>query len=597
MSITTGINYFYDFLGLDQSNFKIFYDFSPANHSSTVINSVSFGDPQYSGTAGLIATQNNSGLFSASNQNRIKINNVSQSDFSSDFSFLFKFRTARTNGVLFSSLTGTAFKSGFNIGVNDANHLYFQYYDNAGPVILTSETRLAETNVVGVSVGLNNIGVNWYDVNSHQFVSEDFSINSDFLLFSNQWHLGGNILPELGAQNFSGYYAGFLGFNRALSRNSMTRLVSGFYSYPTLLPAVSGQTVSTGIVGFATSLPTSGITGFSYQFSGFKSVGEGEDLFASPDDELYTPDDIIFYASPLGGCGPTYPVYSITPEFGMLSSVSGFFPLYGPITGNFQISPERSGVAINTGRLMEMGYDSVSYTWRDLYSQSSEIYNSVSPERVNYVNKNGVFDIVRGDFSADSFYPSGNCNAFLNGVFQVESGFQTTGQFFNVGKSGIADFFVDSQYFDFKEAVFTSDNLLYDNNNQQNRAIVNYSGEASLPRGNFDLIFGNGQKLVSGEDYTVAGSNFNFSSQIQSVLSGGKLLFVSGKDFQRNTGDVSAYKTNKFLPNSTSYYLNGIRHPKQHFVEHSYLAPLSGQYLLAENLSLVNNNVMDDWVG
>jgi hypothetical protein len=569
MSIATGINYFYDFLGLDQSNFKIFYDFAPSNHSSTVINSVPFGDSQYSGAAGLIATQNNSGLFSASNQNRIKINNVSQSDFSSDFSFLFKFRTAQTNGVLFSSLTGSAFKSGFNIGVNDANHLYFQYYDNAGPVILTSKTRLAETNVVGVSVGLNNIGVNWYDVNSRQFVSEDFSINSDFLLFSNQWHLGGNILPELGAQNFSGYYAGFLGFNRALSRNSMTRLVSGFYSYPALLPAVSGQTVSTGIVGFATSLRTSGVTGFSYQFSGFKNVGD---------------------------CGPTYPIYNIVSESGLLTSGSGYFPIYGPITGNYLISPERSGVAINTGRLMEMGYDSVSYTWRDLYSQSSEIYNSVSPERVNYVNKNGAFDIVKGDFSADSFYPSGNCNVFLNGVFQAESGFQATGQFFNVGKSGIADFFVDSQYFDFKEAVFTSDNLLYDNNNQQNRAIISYSGEASLPRGNFDLIFGNGQKLVSGEDYTVAGSNFNFSSQIQSVLSGGKLLFVSGKDFQRNTGDTSAYKTNKFLPNSTSFYLNGIRHPKQHFVEHSYLAPLSGQYLLAENLSLVNSNAIDDWI-
>lgn len=571
--INTGINYFYDFLGLDSSNFKIFYDFNTTNISGgNKIGSIPLGDVQYSGSANVIASTNSSGAFSASRNNLISISNVSQSDFSSDLSFLIKYRSVEPQtAILFSSLTGNSvIKSGFNVGINQANHLFFEYWDNSGPVTLTSPTRIGDSNIISVSVAENNVDLGWYNSNSKQLETNSFYIDSQYLLFSDKWALGGNRASFESSYDFSGYYGAFLAFNTALSRNTMTRLISGIYSYPTVIPAVSGTNISSGIVGYSTSLPNSGVTGFSYSFSGFKQVGS---------------------------CGDTYPIYNTISVSGTLSSGSGLFPIYGPTTGYYLISGARSGIAINTGILSDLGYNSVSYTWKELELPSREIYNNTGIATATYLNKFANYDIVRGDFSAESIRPSGDYNAFLNGIMQYESGYNITGQFYNVGKSGIADYFIDNQYFDFKEEIFTTDTLIYDNYQLQNRIIKNYSGESSLVvNGSYSLCYGNGQKLISGIDYTVSGNTFLFDSGIRNVLSGEKLLFVSGKqDFQRQTGNNSIYQINKFLPKTTNYYLNGVRHPTEHFIEHSSLSPLSGQYLFAENLNLINNNDVDDW--
>lgn len=569
MSYSTGINYFYDFLGLDSGNFRVFYDFSAASHSSTRINSIPLANSGYSGTAGLIASQNGSGLFS-SVSNRIKISNVSQNDFSSDYSFLFKFRPAvNQDGILFSSLTGSAFKSGFNIGVNQSNYLYFHYYDNQGPVYLTYQKPLPETAIVGVNISQNNIGLNCYNSNTKQLESKDFFIDSQYLLFSDQWHLGSSVLSGQPANPFSGFYGGFLAFNQSLSKNTMTRLVSGFYAYPGVNPAVSGQLVSSGIIGYGQSGINSVLTGFGVSYSGFKS----------------------------GNCSVTYPVFNISNLSG--ASSSGLFPIYGPITGNYEITPASTGILIDYNRFNELGYDSVTYQWRELSGFSTEIYSATGLSYTNY-NKFGIFDIVAGDFSSDSFYPSGNCNVYLNGIGQYESGFQVTGQFFNSGKSGIADFYVENQYFNFKEDVFSSDTLIYDSNLQQNRPIINLSGSTIIPNipAGFTNLYLNGQKLVSGEDYSASGTSFVLNNYFSAISSGWRALVTSGYtlDFKRETGTNSFYRRQKFLPNSTSYFLNGVRHPTEHFVEHSWLSPLSGRYIFAENLDLINNSEINDWI-
>lgn len=580
--IKTGINYFYDFLGLDQSNLKVFYDFTSTSVTGgNKIGSVSNGKELYSGSATTIYSINNSGAFSSSRDNLIKINNISIDDFNSDLSFLIKFRPSISqSSVLFSSLTGDSFKSGFNIGINNSNNLYLEYYDNQGPVILTNQKKLPETSIVNVSISRGNVGLGWYNANSRRMESTNFFINSAYLLFSDKWYLGGNILTGVGNQDFSGYMGGFLAFNTALSQASVTRLTSGFYSYPSVVPAVSGYSVTTGVVDYSYTEIPSYVTGFNSIFSGYRTVG---------------------------ACGETYPVWYDVPVVTQGVPSGRYDPVYGEITGYFEISPEVTGAVINTGLLREMGYDSVTYTWRDIGASSREIYNYTGIETTSYLNKFGNYDFVKGDFSTDSFYQSGNCNVFLNGVFQVESGYVVTGQFFNSGKSGIADFFINNQYIDIKDQIFSSDTLIYDNNNQQNRVIKNnvvdggFFTVVTIPSG-YSELYWNGQKLIREVDYynfglAPSGSvNYAVSSEIRPLLI--DETFVATKintNFQRNTGSNSIYGINKFLPDTTNFYLNGIRHPKEHFIEHSWLSPLSGQYIFAENMDLINDNERNDW--
>jgi hypothetical protein len=117
----------------------------------------------------------------------------------------------------------------------------------------------------------------------------------------------------------------------------------------------------------------------------------------------------------------------------------------------------------------------------------------------------------------------------------------------------------------------------------------------------FNILFFNGQKLISGSngDYTVSGGatllfNSGFASRFSPVS--GKITLTSGyADNLAITGEESFYRRKKFLPNATQYYINGIRQPLEYFIEHSHLSPISGTYIFAEDLDLINNNDIDDW--
>jgi len=269
---STGINYFYNYLGLNPNNFAVFYPFT--GQVNSLLPSVLNGNSTYSGlvvgNTGLCA--NGSGNFNGSSF--VQVQNIPNGGFSNNLTFLFTYSKPTTGGgVIFSSLTGTAggYYSGFNIGVNDANRLYFEY-NNGAPVVLTSDVIYGQNNAVAVGVGLNNISFNYYDFSQKALINENFYINSSYLLPSDSWNLGKNICPYLPTLNFSGSMDTFIVTKTSLPTNSLTKLFSGLYSIASGFPSISGTLTNSITTGYQTIFTgTTGINSYTESFSGYSS--------------------------------------------------------------------------------------------------------------------------------------------------------------------------------------------------------------------------------------------------------------------------------------------------------------------------------------
>lgn len=266
----SNFNYFYDYLNLDTDIFKIYYNFSGFSGSNTVP-SVEFGKSNYYGNSSNLGIYNGSGdLTSGGN---ISIANIDGNTFEGDGTHLFVYsKESNHNGYLFSSLEKNGvYPSGYAIGVNDANRMYFEYHTSGGPQIITSNNIYGQKNGVAVNVGLNGVSFNYYNFNYQEIESEEFSFDSRYLLFSDNWRLGDG--------SFSGHLDSYLYFNSTLSKSNLTRLFSGFYATPTGFPAVSGEKVFDKITGYNNVFSgETGVVGYDLQFSGFDSYTQNQDL-------------------------------------------------------------------------------------------------------------------------------------------------------------------------------------------------------------------------------------------------------------------------------------------------------------------------------
>ncbi len=576
----TGINYFLDYLGLDTTNLAVFYTFTGV--ASNNLPSVSYGKAAYSGQiSGSVFDFTgvpNSGHFVSGNY--VKISNVTATGLSGDATLMLVYEKPTTGGgVIFSSLTGTTFSSGYILGINDANRLYFEYRDNEGPVVVTSNKIYGQKNAVGVNISLNSVSFNYYDVNLKKLESENFTINSNYLLFSDQWYLGRTFSNYLSPLPFTGYLDHFIYFNQTVSRNNMERLFSGIFSLPTTIPAVSGAVVTTGITSYQlTFTGQTGINSFSDTFSGFSSLNTGYD------------------------CG-TYPVFSTGALSGYLSSGYAVSPVTGLITGYNLITPATTGLVINSGYLSGFGMDFVSYMWdrSGTPQDATEIVVLTGVYNTSWLKQSSTYDNVVQEFATNSLYQSGNLNVSLNGVYQVESGFISGGQYYNFAVSGLADFYILGDQFLYTNFFVSGvDVEFFDSAQQQNRGILLSTYDVSRALNSVGVspgvflgkdVFLNGQKLLSGVDYQVSGTTvFSGSTGITGIT--GHLTFVNKyTGWNLTTGTYDRYTTgSKFSRNTSVYYLNGIRIDPSIYVEHSIVDLISGKNIYDITVQNMDNN-------
>ena len=115
--------------------------------------------------------------------------------------------------VLLSSMTYPDDKSGFNIGVNGSNRLYFEYVDSGGYLnTLTSNYELGNKNLVSVAKTNNSqtIEIGYHDfINSRNYYSNFFvnntASNGVDSITSKTWYVGDLYSGNKNYTGFNGY--------------------------------------------------------------------------------------------------------------------------------------------------------------------------------------------------------------------------------------------------------------------------------------------------------------------------------------------------------------------------------------------------------
>jgi uncharacterized protein YjiK len=171
--------------------------------------------------------------------------------------------------TIFSNFGGyTNPTSGFALGFNSANRLYFHNYENLRPNIYTHLSHNANENIFCVIGQSDSIQVGRYDLGIKGFDFEETSINSDFFRQSDDWYLGTGTAVGIDNYNYDGCLDYFLYFDRSLGVEQANIIASGMYSAITGVAPITR--VLPGVVtGYRETITgVTGVIGYDSQLSG-----------------------------------------------------------------------------------------------------------------------------------------------------------------------------------------------------------------------------------------------------------------------------------------------------------------------------------------
>lgn len=642
-----GINFLLGGLNIDPDSFKIFYNFEELQ--TGLLPSIEKADSKYYAEVfnNNDFIENGSGNFIRSSGTYLEIQNVDPELNSPEFTFLVsaKINELQNNSsVIFSNFfPEDAIKSGFSFGINDFNKLFFESFDNNGYRIFTSTETLAEKNLFSVSLSENNLSLGVYNFNNKAFDVQTFPINSQFVFPSDQWKIGELNYSDDKINNFNGSIDCFLYFNESISTSYLNDLAFGLFSDFTVIPATIETVTSTIVTGYEEVS-----TGFFVDNletiildSGIESGDPFPVFFKQPLEDNYQAGDKILEnlgdmpswckqgdlvfkekiaeASGFGVTGfsiefsgNAYPnekeiiTYGVTGS-GLFVTGTVLIPLTEVITGETIIEPESFEFTPDINIISSYGLDSVSYIGD--YDQTYGIDKSeilLFPNETGFLNFNnkGIFDRARGEFVLGESYEPETVRVFLNGIYQIESGFQVSGDIYNPITILDADFTLINE-----EALSTGffddeDLLKYDANrdptinlliNEQIPTIDEFGNTSgtSISASNRHFFL-NGQKLLEGEQYSIVGGNFYLSSFYDLEFGSNYLIYFNF--YENETGVINQnYGTSgiKFTKDTSIYFLNGAR--TNEFIEHSYLDFLFPQQIKSFNLQLSNFNINNDF--
>lgn len=253
---------------------KIYYNFE--SYSGNYINSVSHGDPEYSGQiinydSNFTGQSSGSGFFDGQ---YISIQNTEQITSEAATIIFSHKKTGVSNGVIYGDLDGHG-PSGWEIGINDANKLYFKNYINGSPNYVMLESYLSDQNLCALSLSENGHGklyrlnyekpiekstLNQFiqddnperDIQYYDFDSVEFNHLPHTISNGNDWRVGS------GEFLYQGYLDKFLYFDIDLNEYQLEKLCLGMYGDYSIQPAVSGV-ISGSITGY--EIIESGVSG------------------------------------------------------------------------------------------------------------------------------------------------------------------------------------------------------------------------------------------------------------------------------------------------------------------------------------------------
>lgn len=362
------------------------------NHSSAVSGSVL---PIVTGTTGFLFREG-SGDFTRSN---VLISGQIPIQYN-DCSMIFCCEnTGYSAGILFGSFEKTTDvvagqtyigSKGFNFGINDRGHLFFQSLSDRGEYIYCADSlELSNRNVVSLSVGAGEVEICRFDYLNQEFDCQSFPVTTEFVKNSETAYLGTSKTfykaPNVFTRTFSGYLNSAAIFSGKLSSEALYALGSGligeYYYQQTGVYQLTGQitgyntvyTYETGVTGW-----TTGITGYKLLNLGY-SIPTGDYVEVSTN-TVWEGETGMFYYSV--GSGKYLEIQGL-----LDTNVSGYNPtgVSAFATLGLQDIPglkySYSGVSgYLTGSYLEPMYGPVEKTGiiKQIFSGETPLYETVS---------------------------------------------------------------------------------------------------------------------------------------------------------------------------------------------------------------------------
>ena len=628
---TAALDYVLNKYSIDQESLKIHYDFNEysGGHVSSVAPANSLYSGQIYGNIGGFTGNAGSGNF---NEGYVKVAHADvnlNSGAQGSSTFLFSSKKSNPNaGVIFSNFGRTGNftnyytpPSGWEIGFNQANKLYFRNYDRLQPTIFTLNSIPTAENIYGVTLSDGDVGLWHYDAVESQFNIREFDVDGNFIRPSYDWYLG------TGEYQYEGYLDEFFYFSDEFGPAILAEISRSIFQTTSISPAISGS-VSTLVTGYD-SVPTgstgvlyytgvlSGIVPFSR--SGETPTGTGIRGDTEIGDEYYQ-----LAQSYTNFLGNNYP-YGLnlydgflatstgTRTIGITTGVSGFEETgfnevymssgvtgitstgtgYSPLSGVRYYLATAEATGLVDQAIDKYLPDSVSYigqrgsSWNTAGQGTGdfvEIISGLKPKINNLLASFGY----NSTYGLNTYLIESGSGAvlFLNGMEQFEGTPLVTqndmyeeiynvksGDFF---QSGVAAF---QNTFESSSPSFNTDEVLYDINQFGSKSQLHITGSGQYSNGPFDQIspdgtqvFLNGQKIYSGIDYRSEGGLFKPTGAIISQGITGIFTTAPSQEGADSVTGINRYDHN-FVPSykldSLNFYINGVRQNPDQFIQHS----------------------------
>ncbi len=475
-------------------------------------------------------------------------------ELTNDSTFFISYQKLRTGSeILLSSATGSSFNNyqGYCLGVNDANKLYFKYWNPVeGPFTFTYSKTLSDKNLIVVNRTESVLSIGRYNNNDFAYDLEEFNIfenafqNNSFgsLILGGQ---PGNInWVNNGIRNFSGYIDKFYFFKNT-SFNYRNILTSGFYAVATGYEGFfenictetgffsysgftySGQTgilISgfssgiTGVTGYLTGVSGysySGITGYSGKYLGiyYDNCGNSQNIYEQVAVSGLISGNTLFT---IALTGTTYITGSVETILSGLISGSGLVVTSGQICDSIFNLTGEALYNVNSGYLLNLSYSEISLLSQVKNNSTLEVYYSPYEYQNLEYNVDTKFDSVNNNFYSPNYIlDDKNILLFAQGQALSQSGYELIPSGYEIIRQASLDYFITGNQIEINKNFNESNQLFYDfYRNRPNYYVSEVSGyntgsrilfAKSFPESGLEkaFVFRNGQKLLSGIDYDI----------------------------------------------------------------------------------------------